>query len=145
MKCPKCHADLVSGARHKIKVLTCPSCHGMWFSPQDFEHLENEAFDLDEHAKGTLVFSSTVTDARCPVCGGPLRRFNYRLYDLELEFCDRGDGYWLDDGSDTKVLELMRTEERNIDRSMDAETRWGLLLTHMHSGGFIEKVRELFQ
>jgi len=145
MKCPQCNLELVSETRHGIKVQSCPSCQGMWFSPQDFEHLENEAFDHDEHAKGTLVFSSTVTDAKCPVCENPLKRFNYRLFDLELEYCDQGHGYWLDQGADTRVLALMRTEENNIDRSVDAETRWGQLLKHMHSGGFIETIRDLFR
>ena len=145
MKCPRCGVDFVSGTRHRIKVRSCPSSRGLWFSPQDLEALENEAFDLDEHAKGTLVFSSAVTDTRCPVCDTLLKRFNYRLFDLELEFCDRGDGHWLDEGSDTRVLELMRTEEKDIDRSMDAETRWCALLNHMHSGGFIEKIHELFR
>jgi Zn-finger nucleic acid-binding protein len=145
MKCPKCGIELQSSVRYGIKIQTCPSCNGMWFSPKDLAHLENEVFDLDEHAKGTLVFSSTATSAKCPICQDLLKRFNYRLFDLELEYCDKGDGYWLDEGADTKVLQLMRDEEKSIDRSMDAETRWRSLLKHMHSGGFIENIRNLFR
>jgi Zn-finger nucleic acid-binding protein len=136
---------LIAATRHKIAVQACPSCEGMWFDGAEFQQLEDEAFHLDEHAKGTLAFSTTATDLKCPACAEPLKRFNYRLYDLELELCERGDGYWLDKGEDARVIELMRKEEQDIDRSQFAEDRWTRMVRHMHSGGFIEKVRDLFR
>lgn len=145
MKCPKCHVDLAPATRHRIEVQTCPSCEGMWFDPGQLKSLENEVFALDEHAKGTLVFSAATTACQCPACAAPLKRFNYRLYDLEMEYCDQGHGYWLDKGEDTRVLQLMKAEEKGIDRSMDAETQWGSLVKHLHSGRFLDKVRDLFR
>jgi Zn-finger nucleic acid-binding protein len=117
----------------------------MWFDPAQLKALENEVFELDEHAKGTLAFSTTATSCKCPVCAEPLKRFNYRLYDLEIELCDQGHGYWLDKGEDTRVLELMKAEEKGIDRSADAEANWASLVTHLHSGRFVDKVRDLFR
>jgi Zn-finger nucleic acid-binding protein len=125
-------------------VEACPSCHGAWFDPAKFKALEDETFHLDEHAKGTLVFRSTETDARCPSCEALLRRFEYRLYDLEIEMCTAGHGYWLDEGEDTRVLQLMKQEEAGIDRSFDAERRWAKLVDHLHSGSLIDQVRRLF-
>lgn len=144
MKCPKCGSDLTPTVQHKVDVNFCNSCKGMWIERQEFEQLEDEAFDLDEHAKGTLVFSSTATTAKCPECDALLRRFNYRLYDLELEFCANQHGYWLDEGEDTRVLELMRKTEAGIDRDMLAEDKWAGALKHMRSGSFLSKVRDLF-
>jgi Zn-finger nucleic acid-binding protein len=117
----------------------------MWFSPQDLKTLEDEAFHLDQHAKGTLVFSSTETDLKCPECAERLKRFNYRLYDLEVELCEHGHGYWLDKDEDTRVLALMKKEERDIDRSFTAEEHWTTMVKHLHSGSFLDKVRELFR
>jgi Zn-finger nucleic acid-binding protein len=117
----------------------------MWFDPQKLKALEDETFRHDQHAKGTLVFSSTATDIRCPECAAPLKRFNYRSYDLEIELCDRGHGYWLDDGEDTRVLELMKREEQGIDRSFTAEDKWAGMVKHLHSGSFLDKVRDLFR
>ena len=116
----------------------------MWFDPDKFQALENERFHLDEHAKGTLVFSSEPTEAKCPKCAAGLRRFNYRLYDLELELCTNGHGYWLDKGEDTRVLELMKTEEAGIDRSFDAEHKWKSMVDHLHSGKLLDRLRDLF-
>jgi len=117
----------------------------MWFDPQKFKVLEDETFHHDEHAKGTLVFSATETELKCPECAAPLKRFNYRLYDLEIELCDRGHGYWLEDGEDTRVLELMKKEEQGVDRSFTAEENWAGMVKHLHSGSFLDRVRELFR
>lgn len=116
----------------------------MWFDPEKFQKLEDEKFHLDQHAKGTLVFASTETDAKCPVCEAGLRRFNYRLYDLEVELCAAGHGYWLDEGEDARVLQLMKQEEASIDRSFSAEQRWAKLVDHLHSGTLIDQIRRLF-
>ena len=145
MNCPKCKTALEIQTRHKVKVECCPSCKGMWFAPQELKTLEDEAFRHDEHAKGTLVFSATETELQCPECADRLKRFNYRLYDLEVELCQHGHGYWLDDGEDSRVLELMKKEEAGIDRSFTAEQKWTGLVKHLHSGSFLDRVRDLFR
>jgi Zn-finger nucleic acid-binding protein len=50
MKCPQCRSELKSETRQRIDVQRRPSCQGMWFDPQEFKALEDEVFDLDEHA-----------------------------------------------------------------------------------------------
>ncbi len=145
MKCPKCHTDLTPATRHRIEVDLCNNCKGMWLARDELKQLEDEVFDLDEHAKGTLVFSATPTAAPCPQCEAPLKAFSYRLYDLELEYCEDGHGFWLDAGEDDRVLELIKKEEAGIDRSFNAEHKWGQAVKHLHSGSFLSKVRDLFR
>ncbi len=145
VNCPKCGSDLKPAVRRKVDVKLCSGCQGMWIERREFTQLENEAFRLDEHAKGTLVFSSTPTTAKCPECEALLKRFNYRLYDLELEFCENEHGFWLDAGEDAKVLEFMKKTESNIDRDMSAEDRWAGAMKHLHSGSFLDKVRDLLR
>lgn len=31
-----------------------------------------------------------------PVCGEPMRIFEYRMHDLFIDFCPNEHGYWLD-------------------------------------------------
>lgn len=142
VKCPKCNVDLVSTARHKITVQACPSCKGMWFEQQELGQLEDEAFDFGEHAKGTLVPSSSPTTLKCPQCAAALRRFQYRFYDLEMEFCENQHGYWLEDDEDTRVLELMRQEEKEMHRKLSVENRWAATLRRMRSPSLLERLRE---
>jgi Zn-finger nucleic acid-binding protein len=144
LKCPKCNTDLVSTVRHKINVNYCQSCKGMWLERQDLGKLEDEVFDYGDDAKGTLAFSSTPTTAKCPECGTPLKRFNYRFYDLEMEFCVNQHGYWLDEDEDTRVLQLMKKEEADETRKLLAEDQWTKTLKHLRSGSFLSKVRDLF-
>jgi len=67
----------------------------------------------------------------------------YRLYDLPLEYCEQGHGYFLDAGEDDRVLNLMRQEEKRLKRSERAETLWAAHLKHLRSGAFLEKLKNL--
>ena len=144
MKCPRCKSALTPTVRHKIKVNYCQTCKGMWLEHEELDQLEDEVFDFGEHAKGTLIFSSTPTSDQCPECTALLRRFRYRFYDLEMEFCENQHGYWLDDDEDTRVLELMKKEEAELKRKLLAEDRWAATLRHMRSRSFLSKLRDLF-
>jgi Zn-finger nucleic acid-binding protein len=145
VKCPKCSIDLVPTTRHKIKVNYCQSCKGMWLEHNELEELEDEVFDFGDRWKGSLVFSSDVTTHRCPECSALLQRFKYRLYDLEMEFCPNQHGYWLDDDEDTRVLDLMKKEEVDLQRKLLAEDQWTATLRHMRSPSFFGKLRDLFR
>jgi Zn-finger nucleic acid-binding protein len=145
MQCPNCGKDLVQTKRDRIEVEYCPSCRGMWLSRQELEQLEDEAFDLGEDEKGTLIFSATATTRKCPQCSKPMKRFAYRLYDLEMDFCEDGHGFWLDADEDKRVLDLMKKEEAGLERKARAEDRWALQIRHLRSGSFLDRVRGLFR
>ena len=145
MKCPMCNTDLVSATRHKIQVNECPTCKGKWLSAQELNELEDEAFDFGDDAKGTIVFDSTPTAAKCPECGKPLQKFNYRFYDMQMECCPDQHGFWLTADEDDRVLELMKQEEKDYERKVLAEDKWGRTLKRLRSPSFMSKVRDLFR
>jgi Zn-finger nucleic acid-binding protein len=146
MKCPNDGSELAPGKRHGVEVAHCGSCAGSWLTPRELDQLENVGFDLGDEEKGSLVFSSTPNPGRkCPECGEAMRSFAFRLYDLELEFCEGGHGYWLDGGEDDRVIELMMEEEARVKRSGAAEHQWTSLLGHLRSGSFIEKLKDLIR
>jgi Zn-finger nucleic acid-binding protein len=145
MKCPNCDNDLVQTKRDRIEVQYCPSCRGMWLNRQELQELEDEAFDLGEDEKGTLIFSATATTRKCPQCSKLMKRFEYRLYDLEMDFCEDGHGFWLDADEDKRVLDLMKKEEAGLERKVLAEDRWASHLQHLRSGSFLDRLRDLFQ
>ena len=145
MKCPDGHGDLAETTRDGVHAEVCPTCSGIWLSAQELNQLEDETFHLGDDEKGSLVFSATVSTRDCPVCEAPMKRFAYRLYDLELEFCEAGHGYWLDAGEDKRVLALMKEEEARLKRSTKAEHHWASLLQHLRSGSFLDKARDLFR
>lgn len=145
MKCPICDTDLVATKHRGIDVEYCQSCKGMWISHQELEQLEDEVFDFGDDEKGSLMLTAVNTSLKCPQCGKPMKRFQYRLYDLEMDFCDEGHGYWLTADEDKRVLELMRKEEGDLERKVLAEDKWASYLKHIRSGSFIDKLRDLFR
>ena len=143
MKCPNCDAELVLKKRDRIEMEVCPSCNGMWLSRQELEQLEDEVFDFGDDEKGSLMLGSAPTARKCPQCAKPMQAFQYRLYDLEMDFCKEQHGYWLEADEDKRVLELMKEEEKNLGRKVLAEDRFAAHLRYLRSGSFLDKIRDL--
>ncbi len=141
MKCPNCRAELTAARRDGVEMEVCPACNGMWLSQQELTQLEDEVYDLGK--KGSLVFDPEASGRRCPACDQALRRFHYRDYDLELEFCEAGHGYFLDAGEDQRVLELMRKEEANLKRAFRAQDHWSAHMRHWRSPSFLDRLKNL--
>ena len=135
MQCPKCNSTLAKRMHRGIEVDYCQNSKGMWLDAQELDELEDQAYDKDEY-KGSLIVSSSPTQYPCPHCGKPLRRFQYRLHSLELEYCEDGHGFWLDEDEEQRVLELMKAREQDMSRKFDAEAEWQNVLRKLRSKPF---------
>ena len=143
MKCPVCNSDLVAAKHSHLMVQTCPSCQGMWFTRQELEQLEDEVFDFGDDEKGSLMLGSAPTNLNCPQCGKPMQQFQYRLYDLAMDCCPDGHGFWLDADEDKRVLQLMKKEEHDLGRKVLAEDRWASHLRYLQSGSLMDRLKDL--
>jgi Zn-finger nucleic acid-binding protein len=143
MKCPNDDADLAPAERDGLKVEACPKCQGLWLTPQELNALEDERFNLGDQNKSTLVFHPEASSRKCPECSQPMQTFEYRDYDLALEFCPVGHGFWLDSAEDQRVLALMRREELREKWSHKAEDAWGAHLRFWSARGFLEKLKAM--
>lgn len=134
MNCPKCGFGLTKKYyKGMIEVDYCPNCRGMWLDFDELDRLEDVAFDDDGH-KGSLVHRQIATDFPCPVCGDSLQEFQYRLYELKLDYCAGNQhGFWLDAGEDERVVEIMRQRNEQVHRKLDAESEWKQTLKQLHS------------
>lgn len=142
MNCPDCGVGLIATKRDRIDMEVCPKCQGMWLSAQELAQLEDEVFDFGDDEKGSLMFGETPTARKCPQCDKLMEAFQYRLYDMEMDYCTEGHGYWLEAGEDARVLELMKKEERNLGRKVLAEDRFAAHLRYLRSGSFADRVRD---
>lgn len=133
MKCPKCGTTLVKKSyKGMMEVDCCPNCRGMWLDFEELDRLEDVTFDQDEY-KGSLLHRDTETAYACPLCESKLREFQYRLYDLKLDTCEQGHGFWLDAGEDVRVMGIMAVRAAEIERKVDAESEWRGILRSMHA------------
>jgi Zn-finger nucleic acid-binding protein len=134
MNCPKCNTDLVKKYyKGMIEIDSCPNCRGMWLDSTELDKLEDMVFDNDER-KGSLIHFQSKTNYPCPQCGTDLLEFQYRLYDLKLDYCaENAHGFWLDAGEDERVIAFMNQRAEEMQRKVDAESMWKLTLKEMHS------------
>lgn len=133
MNCPKCTYELVRKSyKGMMEVECCPNCRGMWLDYDELDRLEDVTFDEDEF-KGSLFHHEMLMPYRCPQCDGELHEFQYRLYDLRLDYCESGHGFWLDEGEDVRVMGIMATRAAEIHRKVDAEAEWRGILKRMHA------------
>jgi Zn-finger nucleic acid-binding protein len=114
----------------------------MWLTRQELTDLEDEVFDFGDDEKGSLMLGSSLTTLKCPQCGKPMNSFQYRLYDLDMDFCEDGHGYWLTADEDKRVLELMTKEEKNLGRTVLAEDRFAAHLQYLRSGSIMDRLRD---
>ena len=143
MKCPRCQGELITEQYKEIEVDRCAKCEGMWLDYGELDQLEDIVLDEDE-MKGSLMFRSMRGDLLCPKCQRPMQFFNYRAYDLELDFCDQGHGVWLDAGEEKRVLELMERRIKDLKRKGSAEAEWAGFVRKLKSKSFSKKVKGLF-
>ena len=144
MNCPRCHIELRLDNYRGIEVDRCPTCAGMWLDYGELDQLEDTVFDKDK-LKGSLMFRSFDSELVCPKCEGRMQRFNYRAYNMELDFCEQEHGVWLDAGEEKRVLELMKQRIKDLNRKANAEKEWGDFLTKLKSPSFLDKAKRLFR
>lgn len=144
MKCPKCSSMLKTKSHKGIEVDYCDACRGMWLDADELDELEDKAFDEDS-LKGTLILESTVVEHHCPHCGAELRQFRYRFNDLLLEYCENQHGFWLDEGEEERVIQLMEDRKKAMKRTSKAEADWGKTLKKLKSKSFTSKIKDLFR
>tara|TARA_Y100000310_G_C20354512_1_gene655987 strand:+ start:223 stop:576 length:354 start_codon:yes stop_codon:yes gene_type:complete len=116
----------------------------MWLDYGELDQLEDTVFDKDK-LKGSLMFRSFDSELVCPKCEGRMQRFNYRAYNMELDFCEQEHGVWLDAGEEKRVLELMKQRIKDLNRKANAEKEWGDFLTKLKSPSFLDKAKRLFR
>jgi len=116
----------------------------MWLDYGELDELEDVVLDIDE-LKGTMIYKSSQGQLACPICAKAMQRFDYRFYNLELDFCDEGHGTWLDAGEEKRVLGLMEQRIKDLKRKVKAEAEWGKLMKKLRSPSFFDKLKGLFK
>jgi Zn-finger nucleic acid-binding protein len=113
--CPRCHDVLSRFPAFGVEIHQCPTCHGMWFSPEELDAVKNamdddvrwKELDLRAHADRAHF---RATKFRCPNCGAALGEFGFGPAHIELEFCAKCNGVWLEKGRLIPVVNYLRRQ-----------------------------------
>lgn len=143
LTCPRDNAELRPDRIHDIPVADCPTCHGAWCDLHALEELERTATQNEEALAGTIEFLETPDALKCPSCGKPMQRFDYRAHNLQLDACDAEHGFWLDDGAAERVRQIMREREADMRRSDRADATWKREREAGFKPSIIERMRKM--
>ncbi len=141
--CPRDQTPLTLGQEHGIEVDRCSQCNGAWYEFEELAALESTVASEDQRT-GTVEFATRSSDIACPVCGQPMRAFNYRAYNLELDACSGEHGFWLDEGESNRVREVMRERVNGLRRAGSAQKAWHRTKGGS-GGGVIDQIKGLFR
>ena len=144
MICPRCKSKLSQRMYKGIEVDRCSSCKGMWLDYDEMDQLEDKVLD-DDDIKGEMMFRSYVGDMECPKCSAGMQMFHYSAFDVELDICPSDHGFWLDNGEEKKVLDIMKKRVKDLKRVKKAEAEWYQMLRKMKSKSFGERMKDLFR
>ena len=141
LNCPRDGSALAAGKEHDIEVDRCPQCGGAWYENDELALLEATVANEDDR-RGMIDYAKRESELRCPVCETPMRAFNYRAYNLELDACTQEHGFWLDADESERVREVMRERVSGLRRSASAERAWDD--ARRGGGGVIDKLKGFF-
>ncbi len=143
MNCPRCDVALDEKTVKGIEIDHCPECKGLWLDFHELDQLEDHAMDDDER-KGMIEYARRESDISCPHCHEVMETFNYRAHNLPIDHCKNQCGYWLDEGEEKKVLEIMKQRVQDLKRSSSAQESWGKFMERGGTRSFLTKVKDLF-
>ncbi|MDP9238540.1 MAG: zf-TFIIB domain-containing protein [Chloroflexota bacterium] len=141
MNCPRDAVILHTEREHGVEVDRCATCQGAWYDYDELAELEATVADADDRL-GTIEYSKHQSTLACPVCDAPMHAFNYRAYNLELDACAEGHGFWLDAGESERVRDVMKERVRGLQRSAAAQSAW--LEAKRGGGGVLSKMKGMF-
>lgn len=113
--CPKCHVALESKEIKKVTVDLCPKCEGVWFEKGELRQAK-DATDPDlnwldfEIWKHKDRFKHSASSLKCPACGLQTVTLKYGDSEVEIDYCPKCRGVWLDKGEFIKIIESLTVE-----------------------------------
>jgi Zn-finger nucleic acid-binding protein len=120
MKCPRCEAQLGSTEVEGIEIEECASCGGTWFEEEELRKAKDHAdadlvwmdFEIWDHPER---FDVSLKPVRCPRCNIDMAAVEYDTTEIEIDYCLRCQGIWLDPGEFEKIIAALEEELKGKD------------------------------
>ncbi len=115
MLCPRCQQVLRMRQIDGVEVDRCLECGGTWFDRDELRQARDAAEpDLNwmdfELWQDPDAFSCEVGALVCPKCLVPMAAIRYGDTGVEIDYCLRCEGVWLDNGEFARIIEALEAE-----------------------------------
>lgn len=128
---------MVTDNEYAFEIQRCATCNGRWLNHEELDELEATVPSTAEERRATIEYAERPGELTCPACGKVMIEFDYRGYDLELNACPDGEGYWLEAGEEGRIRDIIADRVRGLARAASAEASWHSFLQGLkrHHGG----------
>ena len=115
MKCPRCSNDLQKRTIGAVEIDECGSCKGIWFDEGELRKAKDETdpdlhwmdFELWKHPDR---FHVAVKPIKCPQCDVQMASIDYGETRVEVNYCTKCKGVWLDTDEFKKIIDALTDE-----------------------------------
>lgn len=115
MKCPRCQTELQTRPTDGVEIDECPSCQGIWFDNDELRRVKDETdndlnwmdFELWKHEDRFRIAAKPID---CPKCEVAMVAIDYDETGVEIDFCTKCRGVWLDAGEFEKIINSLSEE-----------------------------------
>ena len=118
MLCPNCHKSMSLLKLGNVVLDECIQCGGLWFDKDELKDAKDEV-DPDlrwmdfEIWSSQALFSVNEKSLECPRCPETaMRGINYQKPDIDITFCPRCEGVWLNAGDFKDIIAALSKEAR---------------------------------
>ena len=115
MKCPCCNTDLKRKMIKDVEVDECNKCKGIWFEDDELRKAKDSTdsdlnwmdFEIWKHKDKSQARARNLA---CPQCNQTLVAVDYADTGVEIDYCPKCKGTWLDKSEFKKVIEALTDE-----------------------------------
>ena len=109
MQCPVCKtANLTEWlAKNGVVVDVCPQCKGIWLDRGEIYLFSKQPQKLEQLLAGGLTNARPI-DRHCPRCTSTMNVGQFPNSRVEIDQCPQCEGYWLDRGELSEILNAHR-------------------------------------
>ena len=118
MQCPKCN-DIMEGKNiENVEIDVCSKCSGVWFDQDELRKAKDQTepdlnwmdFEIWKHEDR---FKFAQKPIKCPKCQIDMVLINYEDTEVEIDYCPKCQGTWLDEGEFNNIIDALNSELAN--------------------------------
>jgi Zn-finger nucleic acid-binding protein len=115
MNCPRCNIAMKNKNIKDIKIHECPKCKGIWFDQDELRKAKDQTdpdlnwmdFEIWKHEDR---FNLSAKPIPCPKCSIEMAAIQYGDTNVEIDYCSKCRGTWLDEGEFGKIINVLTDE-----------------------------------
>jgi len=118
MNCPKCSNQMGIKRIDDVEINICNTCSGIWFDQGELRKAKDK-YDSDlnwmdfEIWKHEDKFKFSQKSIQCPKCNIDMVKIDYAATKVEIDYCPKCQGAWLDEGEFKNIIECLNFELAN--------------------------------